>query len=314
MAEQRGSGRPRSNSGSNSGSNAGRPTGGGRPTSSSGTSGAPRADRRVDRRPNTDTAKSAYGDRAAARGGDRAPSSRTSRPPQDSAVRRERKLAPLPDALPEMLDRSVLRDLRSLTPENAEAVAQHLVSAGMLIDEEPERALLHAQAARASAARLAVVREAVGICAYHCGQWALALAELRAVKRMTGSWEHLAIMADCERALGRPRKAIDLANEVPPKADLPVEVQVELAIVISGARRDLGEFAAAVVGLQGPLLQSESVQEWTPRLWYAYAEALLAAGRVQEARERFASVAAVDDDAQTDAEERLAQWDDAPQG
>lgn len=228
-------------------------------------------------------------------------------------MRRERKLAPLPDALPDMLDRSVLRDLRSLAPENAEQVALHLVSAGMLIDEEPERALAHAQAARSSAARLSVVREAVGICAYSAGQWQLALAELRAVKRMTGSWEHIAIMADCERALGRPRKAIDLANEIPHTVSLPTETQVELNIVISGARRDLGEAAASVIALQGPLLDSESEQEWTARLWYAYAEALLAAGRLEEARERFASVAAIDDEGETDAEERLAAWGDAPQ-
>lgn len=206
-----------------------------------------------------------------------------------------------------MLDKSVLRDLRGLTAENAEIVAKHLVSAGMLIDEEPQRALAHAQAARSTASRIAVVREAVGMAAYYTGDWALCLSELRAVKRMTGSWENIALEADCERALDRPRKAITLAQEAIEAKSMSTETAVELAIVVSGARRDLGEGAAAVVALQGRVLDSTNVEPWTIRLWYAYAEALLSAGRKDEARERFAAVAALDDEGETDADERVAE-------
>lgn len=219
---------------------------------------------------------------------------------------RSPKLAPLLEAEPSLLDNSVRRDLRSLAPENAELVARHLVSAGMLIDEEPVRALAHAQAARSTASRLAVVREAVGIAAYAAGEWALALSELRAVRRMTGSWDHIAVMADCERALGRPRKAIELAAEADGAKGLDQATAVELAIVVSGARRDLGEGPASVVALQGSVLESDAVQPWTLRLWYAYAEALLAAGRTDEARDRFRAAAALDDEGETDAEERFS--------
>ena len=45
----------------------------------------------------------------------------------------------------------------------ADAIARHLVAAGELIDEDPEAALSHAQAARARSGRIAAVREAVGI-------------------------------------------------------------------------------------------------------------------------------------------------------
>ena len=248
------------------------------------------------------------------RDGDRGRTDRRPDPRREPSTEHPRplrspKLAPLLEAEPSLLDNSVRRDLRSLTPENAELVARHLVSAGMLIDEEPARALAHAQAARSTASRLAVVREAVGVSAYAAGEWALALSELRAVRRMTGSWEHLPLLADCERALGRPRKAIDLAAEAlagPGAKDIDEATAVELAIVVSGARRDLGEGPAAVVALQGRLLDASDGKPWTVRLWYAYAEALLAAGRVDEARDRFRAVASLDDDGETDAEERFS--------
>ena len=53
----------------------------------------------------------------------------------------------------------------------------------------------------------------------------------------------------------------------------------------SGIRRDQGLAEAAVVVLQVPELTSGRLRPWSARLFYAYADALLAAGRVDEARE-----------------------------
>ena len=47
----------------------------------------------------------------------------------------------------------------------------------------------------------------------HTGRYAEALRELRTVRRLSGSSEHLPIMADCERGLGRPERALALARE-----------------------------------------------------------------------------------------------------
>ncbi len=69
------------------------------------------------------------------------------------------------------MDPAVRRDLLSLDKDNANTVARHLVMAGKLVDEDPELALLHARAARQRAGRIAVVREAAGITAYHAGEW-----------------------------------------------------------------------------------------------------------------------------------------------
>jgi tetratricopeptide (TPR) repeat protein len=212
----------------------------------------------------------------------------------------------LPADLPEAeLDRAARAELRSLPDTLAERVAAHLLAAGLLLDEDPSRSHAHAWYARSLAPRLALVREAAGLTAYRTGDYAAALGELRAVRRMTGDPSHLPILADCERGLGRPERALALARD-PEVARLDPPARVELAIVVSGARRDRGEHDAAVVSLQGPALDSDRLQPWTARLWYAYADALLGAGRREEALRWFESVAAVDDEGETDAEERVA--------
>jgi tetratricopeptide (TPR) repeat protein len=213
----------------------------------------------------------------------------------------------LPADLPEaQLDRAAKAELRSLPESLAERVTSHLVAAGLLLDDDPQRAHQHATYARSLAPRLALVREAAGLTAYRTGDYATALAELRAVRRMTGDPSHLPILADAERGLGRPDRALAYAKD-PDVAKLDPAARVELAIVISGARRDRGEHDAAVVGLRGAALDSDQQQPWTPRLWYAYADALLAAGRRDEALRWFESAAAIDDEDETDAEERVAE-------
>jgi tetratricopeptide (TPR) repeat protein len=205
---------------------------------------------------------------------------------------------------PDLLDQEVRRDLRGLPRDLADNVARHLVAVGELIDDDPEAALAHARFARHRASRVAVVREASGLAAYHAGEWAEALSELRASRRMGGA-PHVAVMADAERALGRPERALEIARS-PESADLPRDEAMELLIVTSGARRDLGEAAAAVVGLQVPELDVRREDPWTPRLFYAYGEALLGAGRRDDAVRAFLDAAQTDTDGETDAEERAA--------
>ncbi|MEH1057960.1 tetratricopeptide repeat protein [Micromonospora sp. CPCC 206171] len=163
-------------------------------------------------------------------------------------------------------------------------------------------------AARRLASRISAVREAVGLAAYHAGEWQTAIAELRTYHRMTGLQSHLAVLADCERALGRPERAIDLFRGAD-RAKLDQAVAIELLIVAAGARGDLGQKDAAVAMLQVPELTTDSTDPWTARLRYAYADALLAVGRREEAREWFSRAADVDTDGETDAAERLLELD-----
>ena len=155
-------------------------------------------------------------------------------------------------AAPAELDPEVRRDLRSLSKDNADFVAGHLVAAGSLAEDDPDLAWMHARAARARGGRVAVVRETVGLVAYRAGEWAEAIGELRAARRMGGGPGHLAVIADCERALGHPERAIELSRSADAAALDPAAAR-ELAIVAAGrarrprpARRGAGTAPAAV--------------------------------------------------------------------
>ncbi|MCJ0875754.1 tetratricopeptide repeat protein [Streptomyces sp. AP-93] len=196
----------------------------------------------------------------------------------------------------------------SLPKGLAEEVSKNLVMVARLIDEDPEQAYAYSRIALRLASRVAAVREAAGFAAYANQKYAEAIAEFRAAKRMTGSVELWPVIADCERGLGRPERALAMAGE-PEVQKLDKAGQVEMRLVAAGARRDMDQLDAAIVTLQSPELASSSVQPWTARLRYAYADALLAAGREDEAREWFAKTLEADKDGATDASDRLAELD-----
>jgi tetratricopeptide (TPR) repeat protein len=174
--------------------------------------------------------------------------------------------------------------------------------------DEAERGYEYALAARRLAARVGVVRETCGIAAYRAGKWAEALAELRAARRITGQASYLPLMADCERALGRLDRALELVTG-PEAEGMARETQLELRIVESGIRRDQGFPEAAVVALQVPELAGQAHGPAVARLRYAYADALIDAGRAEEARYWFGRAAAADIDGETDAAERAEDLD-----
>ena len=200
----------------------------------------------------------------------------------------------------------IRRELSTLDRATADAVARHLVAAGQLLDEDPEAALSHARAARARASRIAAIREAVGIAAYHCGDWAQALSELRAARRMGSKSSLLALIADCERGLGRPERAIELARG-PEAAQLAGDDADELRIVAAGARADLGQLEQALAVLSTPQLDPSRTGSTAARLFYAYADTLLALGRDDEALQWFLRSAGADIEGVTDAEDRVAE-------
>jgi hypothetical protein len=203
----------------------------------------------------------------------------------------------------------VHQQLRTLSKENAEGVAQHLVMVAALLEaDDMVGAEAHAETAVRRAGRVPAAREALGLVAYRKGEWARALSEFRTARRLSGSSHMLPLMVDCERGLGRPERALELATSPEARA-LSLEERIELAIVISGIRRDLGQPQAAVLALQIPQLKSTARKPWSARLSYAYADALLANGDDAAARDWFARAADLDDEGETDAADRLAELD-----
>ena len=202
----------------------------------------------------------------------------------------------------DQLDPAARAELQTLPADLADAVARQLVAAA--VTDDPDRAYRHAQAARRLAARVGVVRETCGIAAYRAGEWADALTELRAARRLTGRNSYLPMMADSERALGRLDKALALVTG-PESRGLDRATEIELRIVESGIRRDQGLARAAVVALQVPEITEGRPFAGSARLFYAYADALLDAGREEEARDWFGRAAAADTGDETDAAERF---------
>ncbi|MGY1845131.1 tetratricopeptide repeat protein [Modestobacter sp. SYSU DS0875] len=186
------------------------------------------------------------------------------------------------------------------------------MAAGGLLEEEPELALEHARAARDRASRLAVVREAVGVAAYHAGDYAEAARELRAYARMTGDQSYRAVLADCERALGRPETALRLVQEALETSPEGEEL-VELRLVEAGARRDMGEERAAVLVLEAALGGRPTpaglgdADLGRLRLATAYADLLADRGDEDVAQQWYAVIAAADPDDLTGVSAHFAE-------
>ncbi len=183
-----------------------------------------------------------------------------------------------------------------------------LGAAVLLLPEYPEEALRYASGAKKLAPRSAAVREAVGMAAYQSGDYAQAIKELRSAARISGDDALYPVIADCERGLGRPEKALEIASR---ELKLNRADRIEMRIVAAGARLDLDQAEEALRILQGPMLDNEEPSEAVARLKYVYAEALLAAGRSEEARDWFLRAAKVDADGTTDAVERVWELDAA---
>lgn len=213
------------------------------------------------------------------------------------------------DAVIGELDHSVRRELSSLPGTLAEKVAGHLIMAARLLDDDPELALAHARTAHDLAPRIVAVREALAIASYHGGDYRTALREARTVRRMAGDDSWLPMIADCERGLGRPEKALDLIAEADLSA-LPDDVRAECLMVASGARGDIGQKDAAVAVLDNDLLRSRQKSVWSARYRLAFSDALAAAGRTDEAQRWLALAAASDPTGSSAAAARISGADD----
>jgi len=159
-----------------------------------------------------------------------------------------------------------------------------------------------ADQAKHIALRAPAVRELLGLALYRAGRWKEAARELGAYRRLTGSTEQNPVLADCHRALGNPRRAVQLCDEVD-RARVDEATFFEGAIVAAGALGEMGSYDEAIRRLESLDLDPPTAREHHLRAWYALADLLEGRGRFTQARSLFGAVAAADPDA-TDAPER----------
>ena len=182
----------------------------------------------------------------------------------------------------------------------ARALAHALVA---LADEDDERAVQAAREAKRLAPRSASVREAYGLGLYRAGAFKEARTELAAAQRISGRQDLAAMLADIERALGRPERAIALFERVD-RSKLEPDTAAELLLVAASAYGDLGQPASGVALIRRHARWPTELADHHLRL--AYAEGALAeqAGDLPRARAAFTRVVRADPEFH-DAAERL---------
>ena len=128
--------------------------------------------------------------------------------------------------------------LRGQSKEHAENIGLHILAAYTLEERDPELALEHAKWVAHQASRIDFARETLAFVAYRQGDYKLALREFRTAFRMNGFLDYLPFIADCERGMGEPKKAIETAMSDDAKY-LRGESKAEMFLVYAGALGDL---------------------------------------------------------------------------
>ncbi|MBT1018370.1 hypothetical protein KJY77_04345 [Canibacter sp. lx-72] len=174
--------------------------------------------------------------------------------------------------------------LKTLEKENAELVGRHLAMVAELIDIDPETAHQHAISAARRAGRIPVARETLAMTAYRLHDFALALREFHTYTRLSGGFEHIGMMVDCERGLDRPERAVELAAIVDTDK-LGSGDKVRLAIALSGAYLDMQKPDLARAELETLEFSNERAYDYSPELFRAYALVLEETGEPVKAAE-----------------------------
>jgi len=202
-------------------------------------------------------------------------------------------------------------ELKGVAPEAAHVVGGHLRMAALLVDDDPATALKHALAAKRRAGRLQLVREAVAEAAYAAEDFRLAASEYQALRRMTGDENVVPVLADCQRALGKPAAALELLADAD-MSKMNSDQRIEAVIVAAGARQELGQMDEAQRLLRDAIASRRGGRIGQARLRYAYAAVLEASGDSTAARNWFVAASELDQTTAADAQRRVDMLDGLP--
>ena len=199
----------------------------------------------------------------------------TNRSGRQQRPREERKTI---TAVPEgNLPRWVRDDLNRSTPRDRRPAAMQHLEEGIarFADERFRAAVDHLTQVKALAPRAALARELLGLSSYYLENWAPALQELRAYRRLTGETIHMPVEIDCLRALKR-NADVDKTYELFRELGGDKDTEREAAVVYASHLLDMGRVAEAWRVIKpGRLVSPASESE--VRRWYVAARVALAA-------------------------------------
>lgn len=206
------------------------------------------------------------------------------------------------------LPQDVVSELRhAARAGKAEAAISRLERAVQLLERGDGRgAASEAQKAKELAPRSPAVREVLGMAYYRIERFREALTEMQAYRRMSGRADQNHIIADCLRAVGRPERAVALAEEAIAARGVSLAAKSEAVIVAASALADLKKFDQALGLLRRIRTRDDVAGPEVIRVWYVTGDILDRAGRPQEAARQFRKIIRHDPGAY-DAAERAAR-------
>jgi tetratricopeptide (TPR) repeat protein len=189
----------------------------------------------------------------------------------------------------------------------SDAALARLERAVELLERADARgAVAEAQKAKELAPRSASVREVLGLAHYRLERYREALTEMQTYRRMSGRADQNHIIADCLRSIGRPDRAVPLAEEALAARGVSLPAKTEAVIVAASALADQGKFDQALGLLRRVRTRDDVAGPEVLRVWYVTGDILARSGRPQEAAREFRKILR-HDAAAYDAAERVAQ-------
>ena len=206
------------------------------------------------------------------------------------------------------LSREILGELRQVArPGRADEAIARLERAVELLERgDSHGAASEAAKAKAFAPRSAATREVFGLALYGEGRYREALSEMQTYRRLTGRADQNHIIADCQRGVGHPERAVPLAEEALTSPGVPLAAKAEAVVVAAAALADMKRFDQALGLLRRVKTRDDVAGPEVLRVWYVTATVLERAGRKQEAVRELQKIMRHDSSA-FDVAERLAQ-------
>lgn len=205
------------------------------------------------------------------------------------------------------LPREIVSELRQTARAGkADDAISRLERAVELLERgDAKGAAAEAHKAKDLAPRSPAVREVLGMADYQLERFQEALTEMQAYRRMSGRADQNHIIADSLRAVGRPERAISLAEETLAARGVPLAAKAESVIVAASALADQGKFDQALGLLRRVRTRDDVAGPEVLRVWYVTGDILERAGRPQDAVREFRKIVRHDAGA-FDAAERAA--------